>query len=285
MTGPLWLIVNRASGGNSDKAVREVAAALAAGGTPPAVIRDVTEGAPTRAVLDAAGAGVVAVFTGDGTINAVATGLEREGWRGTLLPLPGGTANLLARALHGSRPAAAIATQASRLVARRRHCIRWSGGTALAEVLAGPGAHWGEVREELRGGVRGGLLEGEVAGTAMAAIRESLAGPMVRLADPATGHPEGYPGLLLTPTPGGLLVSGYRADGPGDLLAQGVALLRRNFREGPHDALGMHPAVLCRSVDGAAPIALLIDGERRDGGPEERFSLAPFALDLLGSPP
>lgn len=278
MTGPLWLIVNRASGSNSDEAVRAVTTALDSAGLGPALVRDVVEGLPERAELEAAGVGVLAVFTGDGTINTVATALE--GWGGALLPLPGGTANLLARSLHGDRPAPTIAAAAQRLARTRRTCVRWSGGTALAEVLAGPGAHWGEVREGLRDGA-----VGEVAGTAMAAIRESLAGPMVRLADPPRGRAEGYPGLLLTPGRDGLRVSGYRAEGPGDILAHGVALLRRNFREGPHEALGTYPAVECRSADGAAPIALLIDGERRDGGPAERFSLAPFALDLLGFPP
>lgn len=277
MTGPLWLIVNRASGSNSDAAVRELAGAFAAAGLAPATIRDVADGLPARAELEAAGVGVLAVFTGDGTINSVATALE--GWGGALLPLPGGTANLLARALHGEQAAPAIAAAARRLAPVRRPGVRWSGGTALAEVLAGPGAHWGEVREGLRDGA-----VGELAGTAVAAIRESLAGPMVGLVEPALGHAEGYAGLLLTPDAHGLVVAGYRADGAGEVLAHGMALLRRNFREGPHDALGRHPAVRCRSADGTTGIALLVDGERRDGGVEERFSLAPFALDLLGSP-
>lgn len=277
MDGPLWLLVNAASGSNSAEAVSAVQAGFAAAGRSPALVRDIAEGLPARHALEQAGVGTLAVFAGDGTITAAATALE--GWAGALLPLPGGTTNLLARALHGERPAPEIAAAAARLVRTRRTCIRTACGPALAEVLAGPGARWSEVREGLREGA-----VGEVAGTAVAAIRESMTGPMVRLVAPALGHPEGYAGLLLSPTGAGMAVAGYRADGPGDLLAHGMALLRRNFREGPHDALGLHEEVQCRAADGATPIALMIDGERRDGGAAELFSLAPFALDLLGLP-
>ena len=46
---------------------------------------------------------LVANAASDGTVNALATGLE--GWDGALLVLPGGTANLLTRAIQGERGA------------------------------------------------------------------------------------------------------------------------------------------------------------------------------------
>ena len=55
-----------------------------------------------------------------------------------------------------------------------------------------------------------------------------------------------------------------------DYARQGVALLRRDFREGPHDELGWHRAIVCRSSD---PIELMIDGERATGSCEERFEV------------
>lgn len=273
---PLWLVANAASGSHSADAIRALAQAFAHAGWSPARIVDVHQHVPDRAMLEQAEVGILAVFAGDGTINAVANALE--GWSGALLPLPGGTANLLARALHGERTATTIAATLPRLVRTRRTAIRTGHGAALAEVLAGPGATWSDVREGLR---EGGV--GRVAGATVTAIRQSTVGPMVALVEPALGKAEGYAGLRLSPEARGLSVEGYGADSIRDYLAQGVALLRRNFRDGPHDDLGLHPTVLCRSLAGSA-IPLMIDGERRDGGREERFSLAPFALDLLGSP-
>lgn len=273
--GPLWLLVNAASGSNSDEAIRAVVAGLAAAGQPVGRTLDAQAGLPDRAMLDQAGVATLAVFTGDGTIHAVANALE--GWGGALLPLPGGTANLLARDLHGDATAEVIAAAFPRLRRVRRTCVRTSHGAALAEVLAGPGATWSDVREGLRDGA-----VGEVAGAAIEAIRQSTAGPMVALADPAMGRPEGYAGVRLAPRAAGMTVDGYGPEGLGDLLAQGLALLRRNFREGPHEELGRHAQVTCRSLAGE-PIPLMIDGERRDGKAEERFSLDPFALDLLST--
>ena len=274
MTTRLWLIVNPASGSYSDAAVAELRAAFAGAGA--AVERTLmADRLPDRAALEAAGVPLVAAFAGDGTVNALATGLE--GWAGALLVLPGGTANLLARQLHGESDAAEIAARLPGLARLRRPCIRCSAGTALAEVLAGPGATWSDVREELREPAVGAL-----AGKAVAALRQSTAGPMVHLAEPPLGDSAGYSGIRLAVSGGTMEVEGYGAQTVGDYFRQGLALLRRNFREGPHDELGCHPAILCRS-EGGAPMPLMIDGERREGAPEERFSLAPFALDLLGT--
>ncbi len=270
---PLWLVANSASGSNSDEALDELLAALANAGTPVARRFDVIDRLPDRQMLQAAGVGTLAVFTGDGTVNAVATGVE--GWDGALLVLPGGTANLLARAIHGDRDAAAIARDFRTLRIARRNCVRSRHGTGLIEILAGPGATWSDVREGLRDGD-----VGAVAGKAVEAIRQSTVGSMVALADPPIGRAEGYAGVRLDISGEAMLVEGYGAETVGDYFRQGLALLRRNFRDGPHDELGAHPAVTCRSVD-SEPIPLMIDGERRDGAAQEHFSLAPFDLDLL----
>lgn len=273
MTQTTWLIVNGASGSNSDEAVRALCDTFSQAGQPVARVIDVREGMPHPADLDAAGVRLAGVFAGDGTVNAVATSLE--GWGGSLLILPGGTANLLARSLHGEADAPTIAAGLSRLRKTRRPCIRSSQGTALVEVLAGPGATWSDVREEMREGVVGTIAE-----KAVDAIRQSTTGPMVVLDDPLLGKPDGYAGIRLDIAEGAMLVEGYGADTVGDYLRQGLALLRRNFREGPHDELGGHETVTCRSL-GDAPLPLMFDGERREGAAVERFSLAPFALDLL----
>jgi len=272
----LWLAINSASGSHSVEAVRRVCEALAHAGSPPAEIIDVQDRPIRRAELEAGGARRLAVYAGDGTVNAVAVGLE--GWSGQLLVLPGGTANLLAGELHPGREAEHIAAGVRQLVAARRPCIRGGGLTALVEVLVGPGATWSDVREGLR---EGGV--GEVAGAAVTAIRQSTTGPMVVVAAPPLGRADGYAGIRLEVDQGGMAVEGYGAETVGDYLKQGMALLRRNFRDGPHDDLGSHGQVLCRSL-GHERLPLMVDGERRDGPAEQRFSLAPFALDLLVSP-
>lgn len=275
MQSDLWLVVNSASGSNSESAVREVVAALAASGAAPARVVDGQAGLPDRAELQQAGIGRLAVFAGDGTVSSLA--IRIEGWGGGLLVLPGGTANLLARELHGEDEAPAIAARLPQMTRGRRPCIRSAGLTALVEVLAGPGATWSDVREELR---EGGV--GQVAGAAVAAIRESTSGPMVALVNPALGRPDGYAGVRLEVGAGGMAVEGYGAETIGDYLRTGIALLRRDFRKGPHDELGHHRAVSCRSL-GAAPLPLMIDGERREGAALQQFSLADFALDLFVS--
>ena len=271
-----WLCVNAASGSNDDAAIRTVVQALGAAGAAPGRVIDVAQaGPPSRPELAGAAVDRLAIFAGDGTTNAVVTRLE--GWEGQMLVLPGGTANLLARTLHGERDAAAIARDLPHLRPLRRPCIRTSQGTALIEVLAGPGATWSDVRE----GLREGDLPG-VAASSLEAIRQSTAGPMVAIAAPPLGRPDGYSGVRLEAADEGMLVEGYGADTVADYLRQGLALLRRDFRQGPHEDLGAARELLCRSQGGAA-IELMIDGERRTGTGEERFSLAELAVDLLAT--
>lgn len=273
-----WLVANSASGSNDATALSELIERLREAGHAPGRVVDVAnEDLPDRVALEQGGVGTLAVFTGDGTLSALLAPLED--WDGQVLVLPGGTTNLLARMLHEPCETAAIvaafAARQARIV--RRPCVRWPGHTALCEVLAGPGAKWSDVREGLREGDLG-----MVASTAVDAVKHSASGAMVAITSPALGHPEGYAGVRIVPGNGGLDVSGYRSDSFGDYFKQGLALLQRDFREGPHDPLGAHPVLECRSLD-SVPIELMIDGERAQGGPEIRFSLATLALDLLAT--
>ena len=274
----LWLVANSASGSNDDNALASLVEWLHAAGHPPARVIDCSsEDLPTRAALEQGGVGTLAVFTGDGTVGALLPPLE--GWSGQVLVLPGGTTNLLAKMLHDPCETVAIiaAYGAGQARAVQRPCVRWSGQTALCEVLAGPGAKWGDVREGLR---ERDLVA--IASTALDAAKDSAGGAMVQISDPALGHDEGYAGVRIVPGDSGLKVSGYRAGGLGDYFKHGLALLQRDFRDGPHDRLGAHPQLLCRAADGS-PIELMIDGERASGRSEERFSLATLALDLLAT--
>ncbi len=75
-------------------------------------------------------------------------------------------------------------------------------------------------------------------------------------------------------------VDAYGAETLLDYARQGMAILLRNFRDGPHDELGLHRAVTCRSPE---PIALMLDGERATGKPEERFEVSACDLTFLAS--
>lgn len=268
------LIVNAASGNNTPEACDALHSGLTAHGT--AVARRVRipeDELPSAAQLDAAGISLVAIYTGDGTLRSALTGLE--GWGGAVLVLPGGTTNLLSKAIHGDRPVEEILAELPRMRRRRRQCLRSPAGTAVIEVVAGPGAKWSDVRE--------GLREGDVAAvasTTVDAAQASAGGSTVVLTQPDIGRPKGYSGLRLTPLDDGIEVEGYGADTIADYLAQGMALLRRDFRTGPHDELGLHRRIRCASIDGS-PIELMLDGERDCGPPEMQFSLAELEVDLL----
>ena len=116
----------------------------------------------------------------------------------------------------------------------------------------------------------------------MEAVRQSTGGAMVRVIDPVLGREEGYAGVRMEPLGDAMSADGYGAQGIADYVRQGIALLRRDFREGPHDELGHHRAVTCESIDGS-PIELMIDGERATGQSRETFSLAPLPVNLLAS--
>ncbi len=268
------LVLNAASGSNTPQGCDTLRAGLVRHGI--VLQRSVAvpeDSLPTPRELDEARISLVVIYTGDGTIRSALTGLE--GWNGAVLVLPGGTTNLLSKALHGDRPAQDILAELPTMRRTRRPCIRSDAGTAVIEVLAGPGAKWSDVRE--------GLREGDVAvvaSSALEAAQASTVGPAVVLSHPDVGRPEGYSGVRLTPTADGIDVEGYGAETVADYLAQGMALLRRDFRSGPHDDLGPHPLVRCVSA-GDVPIELMLDGERDRGPAELQFSLAELEVDLL----
>lgn len=274
---PLWLVTNAASGSNSDASVNDLAASLAAAGcTPARIIRFPDDELPDRADLEAAGVATLAIFTGDGTANSAASRLE--GWDGAILIFPGGTQNLLSKALHGDVTTEAItgslASGAHRLV--RRRVVRTSQGAGLVEVLVGPGALWADVREGLRD-----FNIGAIADTFGNAMRETREGPGVVLADPETGKPDGYRAIRFVPGNGRMEADGYDFTDLADLAAQGFAMLvKRDFRQGPHDHLGSFDKAICRSE---APIALMIDGERSQGSFEEHFACEEFAVDFIAT--
>lgn len=276
----LWLVTNPASGSNDvDTAERLRLCCDTADLSVDRVIRFPEDALPSKADLDHAGIDLVAVFAGDGTINALVTSLY--GWSGMILILPGGTQNLLYHRLHGAREMEDVLEQVAMGRARRTRpsIIRCEQGDGLAGIMAGPGTAWNDVREAIRDADLAAI-----ASSAANAIEQSVAAPAIVCRDPAIGREEGYPLIELTPEEGGFAVDAYHSDTIDEFLAQGVALVRRHFRDGPKDRLGQ-VAQLTVEVPSGGEIGLLIDGEPADAWDRVRFQLVACEVDLLATGP
>ena len=88
--------------------------------------------------------------------------------------------------------------------------------------------------------------------------------------------------IEFTPSHRGLQLDAYHAKDPGDFLRQGWALLRRRFREGPHDRLGLFDELTLENCEGE-PIEVLLDGEPASLGSRATFSVAACEVDLLAT--
>ena len=123
----LWFITNPDSGTTSRAKCDALEAVFDEAGLTLAGRTDFPEqDLPKGEELDAAGVDTVVLFAGDGTINAALCALAE--WKGSFLILPGGTMNLLAKALHDQMDPHKIVEAA---VAEKRRVV-------LPYVEAGP---------------------------------------------------------------------------------------------------------------------------------------------------
>jgi len=154
----LWFITNPNSGSTSQEKCDAIEAGFAAQGLklmgrtlfPDDVL-------PEAAALDAAGVDTVVLFAGDGTINATLSKLAN--WRGDFLVLPGGTMNLLAKALHTELDPVTIvrvAQTSSHRVALPY--VEAGRNRAYVGLILGPVGHWVTAREAVRKGRLGRIL-------------------------------------------------------------------------------------------------------------------------------
>lgn len=201
----------------------------------------------------AAGLSLAIIHGGDGTISSAASALD--GWDGDILVLPGGTMNLLSRALHGDLPVEEIARQAveAPLPSAPVPTIIGEELCALAGVIAGPTTVWGDVREQARH-----IDIAALASTIPEALAETLSGDDIGV-DGLTG---GYQAIHLQPSGDGIAVRGVLARNAAQLIGHGWAWLSGDFREGPHENLGILPELTLR---GPRPMGLLVDGEKEEG--------------------
>lgn len=276
---PIWLVDNSSSGSNDQEALRLLEETCGDAGFHVAHRTQFPRyDLPNQAMLDAAGIETLAVFAGDGTINAAINHLA--GWGGAVLVLRGGTMNLLYHRLHGQREMAEViaAAAAGRTLRTRPAIVRTGDRRALAGLMAGPGTSWNHVREAMR---ENSILH--MAEHTIEALGQTMSGAMIICAEPPLGRREGYPLVLLTPGDEGIEVLAYHAETAKDYLGQTVALLKRDFREGPHDKLGYVQRLVLAGVDGK-PFGMLVDGEPAlCEETEVVFELAACEVDLLAT--
>lgn len=278
-TRRLWLIDNASSGSHTREARRLLEECCGEAGYTVAYHTDFPRcELPGPAMLDAGDIELVAVFAGDGTINGVIDRLA--GWSGAVLVLPGGTMNLLYHRLHGKRDmeatlAALAAGEARRI---RPAMVRGPHRNALAGLMVGPGTSWNRVREAMRASA---IIQ--MAESTIEAFEETIGGAMIVCSDPPLGRREGYPLIMLSPRDEAIEVTAFHAETAGEYLEQSVALLKRDFREGPHDDLGQVERVVLASTDGR-PFGLLVDGEQAEiEAGEAAFEIADCEVDLWAS--
>ncbi|CAN5261545.1 diacylglycerol kinase family protein [soil metagenome] len=251
----IWMVANAASGSHKAEVIDRISARFAEAGRP--IARHIDCGAqslPTGAEATAAGVDLVVIHGGDGTITSTVDALA--GWAGQILVLPGGTMNLLARALHGDRTPEDIVDRALTGAAKavRIPVITGEGYCALAGVIAGPTTAWGDVREHVR------RLDVKALATSVGdALTQTLSGDDIHV----EGHEGEYQAIYLQPSEQGMTVRGVLARNAGELIRHGWAWLSGDFREGPSEDLGCKEAV---TLHGVGSVGLLVDGERARAG-------------------
>ena len=266
------LVCNNQSGSHDDAVLAKITETCRASGAPLVAVFALPEDEiPGATELDQQDIDLLLVWTGDGTINAAAT--KAAGWNGAILPLPGGTLNLLSKALHGDRPAPEILADALQGRGRRSPIptIQSDNGEAFITVIAGPATRWAEVRETMR---QDGLIEASRA--APDALDAMTNAPGVKVA----GQEQTYAAVILTPTPEGIRADGILTEGTGDVLRHGLAWLGGDFRDGPSDEIATGATIILESD---AIISLEYDGELAEMPSPARFVSGASTVDFLAT--
>ena len=147
--GRVWLVANRASRSTDEGRIAALEAALqSAGATIAGSSNFPLEPAPEAA--DLAGIDTLVVMGGDGTLGAASA--AAKGWDGQFLAIPGGTMNLLSKALHGDASLEAIVAVAGQGVLAHVPVVRAAGHTSYCRIIIGPLTRWALARENARHG-------------------------------------------------------------------------------------------------------------------------------------
>lgn len=222
---------------------------------------------------------LLVVLGGDGTIRTAAERCGREG--PFLLPLPGGTMNLVPRALYGPHGwRTVLKSVLAAPAARALDGAVVQGRSFFAAGIFGGASLLAEAREAVRDGdlalaVRQGLR----------AMRSALDRELICLWDggaPAKGEAAAVlcPALVRASEGAGPSLEGavIDLDGPVDALRLVLAAAFRDWRADP-DVRCAKTARL--EILGAEPVPALLDGERFTFAPPFRIEVAPAAVRVL----
>ncbi len=247
--GRVWLVANRASRSTDDARIAALEAALRAAGATLAGQSDFPkEPAPAAEQLAAAGIDTLVVMGGDGTLGAASS--AAAGWGGPFLAIPGGTMNLLPKALHGDATPEAIVAAAGQGVLAHVPVVRAGGHTSFCRIIIGPLTRWARAREN----ARHGRLWRVWQAVRLALARGFLGGVKV------AGQPGRHPGVLLMPSDQGLEVAIFSGRGLGAAMAVAVNWLLGDWRSAGAVTAFTAPDLV---VGRRRPLRCLFDGELR----------------------
>lgn len=269
----IWLIANGRSGSTGEDAIRAAREKMEGLGASVTRFIDLAEEDlpdPGDTPPDA-----IASLGGDGTAHAVIARYGPDA-RLPLMILPGGTMNLLSGKLHG-RDADVDAVLERLLrgaaVERRMPLLTGPGFASLVGVIAGPATAWGDVRENMREGGIGAVLE-----KMRDAISETFEGAPIRIAGMAGDHSA----IFIEPQADGQLHAwSVQTEGLGDLAAHGWAWLNRDFLGGPTEKLTQDRVLTLESA--RRRIGLLVDGERKEADGPLRLEWAECPARFLAT--
>jgi diacylglycerol kinase family enzyme len=201
----LWFITNPGSGTATPAKCEALEAVFAENGLTLAGRTEFpVEDLPKGEALDAAGVDTVVLFAGDGTINAALCALAN--WSGAFLILPGGTMNLLAKALHSDLDPHKIvhAAHNSKTLVELPY-IEAGKHRAFVGLILGPAAAWVRAREAVRKGKLRRLF-----GAARAAWRRTFGEKGIRISG-AASLSDRYQAVFVRPDPKGLDIAAVDA--------------------------------------------------------------------------
>ena len=280
LQGPLTAVLNTASGSWTKRAPAEVTAILKKAGLEHGRVVCVAPKELDAALDEAvAEAGVVVVLGGDGTIRAAA---DKCGHASTsLIPLPGGTMNMLPKALYGARDwkTALVETLANPAI----HEVsggRASGHAFFVAALLGAPTLWADAREALRAG-----HFVEASKRASTAMRRGMSEPLEYQFGPdLSGRAEAVAVMcpliskVMREDENRLEAAAIDTRTAGDVLRLGFNTLLDDWRSDPAVVRAGVKRVV---VSGRKRVPVILDGERVRLGKRVEMDFVPLAFRAL----